>query len=553
MDAKITQLDVFPLVKYYLDQLKLAMVFQKYIKKGKAEIAPAEVLCMLITNIVISPRPLYQVDSWLAEYTDPKGEERLIAAKYNDDRLARALDKLFETDRHNLMTEISLQAIEVHHLNVENIHNDSTSVTFTGNYDQEEAGAVRLLPGYNKDHRPDLKQLVFGLNTTEDGNVPVGFQVFDGNRTDDTTHVSNWNQLRQLLQNEEFVYIADSKLSTTENMLHIHQHHGQFISVLPKTRKEVISFYRTIHETAIHWQDAYSKESSRKKGDMIHFKTFEKQRTKEGFRLIWVHSTAKEYQDRRRREEKIKKIESELVELSRKLNRYQLKTWEQITRAVKRSLKNSHALFRYQIVEDKTTLRIQNSRGKPGPNTQYREQEIISYHLEWEQNQEEIDKAASKDGIFPLVTNTDMEAKDVLKKYKTQPFLEKRFSLLKSVTNVAPVYIKKAGRIEAVMFLYFVALMIISLMERNIRKNMKEQKIKKLPIIPSSMKTEKPTWNNIKNYFQNVILLLIIHDTEKRAMIKGVSLIHSKMIELLGLPARVYSRVSEEWWRFNPG
>ena len=192
-------------------------------------------------------------------------------------------------------------------------------------------------------------------------------------------------------------------------------------------------------------------------------------------------------------------------------------------------------------------------QGKPGPNTQFVEKEIISYRLEWKLNQEELNKAALKDGIFPLVTNTAMEAKDVLKTYKTQPFLEKRFSNLKSVTHVAPVYIKKTERIEAVMFLYFVALMIISLIERNIRNNMKQQNIKKLAIIPSNMKTEKPTWNNIKRYFRNVFMFLFESDSQTRVMVKGVSPLHSEIIQLLGIPARVYTRISEEWWRFDPG
>ena len=223
---------------------------------------------MLITNIIIAPRPLYLVDEWLADYSDPKGEEVLIASKYNDDRLARALDKLFEADRHQLMTEISLRAIDIHQLAVEKIHNDSTSVTFSGDYITQNLNAVKLRQGFNKDHRPDLKQIVYGLNITEDGNVPLSFQLFDGNRTDDTTHVCNWNHLRELLKSEDFIYIADSKLSTTKNMLHLNRHHGRFISVLPRTRGEVKSFYETIHDTEIDWKDAYSIESSRKKGEI---------------------------------------------------------------------------------------------------------------------------------------------------------------------------------------------------------------------------------------------------------------------------------------------
>jgi len=47
----------------------------------------------------------------------------------------------------------------------------------------------------------------------------------------------------------------------------------------------------------------------------------------------------------------------------------------------------------------------------------------------------------------------------------------------KSVNKVAPVYLKKTTRIEAMLFLHFVALMVLSLMERNIRSSMTEQNL----------------------------------------------------------------------------
>ena len=67
----------------------------------------------------------------------------------------------------------------------------------------------------------------------------------------------------------------------------------------------------------------------------------------------------------------------------------------------------------------------------------------------------------------------------------------------KSILNIAPVFLKKPRRIEAMTFLYFIALMIVSLMERNIRKNMAEQQVEKLPILPNGMNTKTPTWNNL--------------------------------------------------------
>ncbi len=134
-DTRIKQLDVLPLVKYYLDELNLSSLFDKYMSnKNNADIAPAQVLCVMVMNTVGASRPLYQVADWLGSYLDGVTEPMVEAAKYNDDRLGRTLDGLFEADRPSLMTELTATAIDVHALQTERLHNDSTSLTFEGAY-----------------------------------------------------------------------------------------------------------------------------------------------------------------------------------------------------------------------------------------------------------------------------------------------------------------------------------------------------------------------------------------------------------------------------------
>ena len=96
--------------------------------------------------------------------------------------------------------------------------------------------------GHSKDHRPDLKQLLFILTVTADGGVPLHFRAASGNVTDDTTHRDTWDLLCQLTGRRDFLYVADSKLATRENMAYVHQRQGRFITVLPKTRSEDAAF-----------------------------------------------------------------------------------------------------------------------------------------------------------------------------------------------------------------------------------------------------------------------------------------------------------------------
>ncbi|MBW2010503.1 MAG: DUF4277 domain-containing protein [Deltaproteobacteria bacterium] len=181
-------------------------LFHKYIpRQPNATMEPAQALCIMILNIICARRPLYKVEEWLADYTDGMAEEVMDASQYNDDQLGRSLDKLFKADRHSIMAELSANAIKLHKLETDDIHNDSTSITFTGEYKNQEEGTVNLTRGFNKDHRPDCKQVVFGLNITADGNVPLSYLLFDGNRTDDTTHIPNWEGLRKLEKRTLFI------------------------------------------------------------------------------------------------------------------------------------------------------------------------------------------------------------------------------------------------------------------------------------------------------------------------------------------------------------
>jgi len=554
MDTKLKQVDVLPMVKHYITELGLHDILDKYVPNDNGcEIKPAQVLCMMIMNIVVAAKPLYKVDEWLIEYLDGKAEEIKNAAKYNDDRLARSLDALFEADRHSLMCELSASAIKIYNLITQRIHNDSTTISFAGAYNNQSPAAVQLNFGYNKDHRPDYKQIVFGLNITEDGHVPISYQAFNGNQADVSTHIPNWDSLREFLTNEDFIYIADSKLCSVDNMEHIDKNGGKFITIIPKNRKEVSEFHERLRQgEKIEWQSAYSTKHSRKKGQLIIYQTYAVERSREGYHIIWVHSSSKEKQDRSNRERRISKAEENLKELSTELNKYYLKSRDQIGKAIDKACKGAKDFVKIEILEEKSTQKIKIGPGRPGPKTQYEDREQITYHIKWHRDDKAIEQASKTDGIFPVITNSTLPEADILKIYKKQPFLEKRFYTKKSVLEVAPVFLKKNQRIEAMMFLYFIALMIVSLIERNIRRQMVEEQIEKLPILPARMKTKTPTWNNIRYFFRNVHLALITKDKRiLQSTVKGVTKLHHLLLKLLRVPSSVYDSLQNGWWNFD--
>ena len=552
--TRFKQVDVLPMVKHFMDELDLFNLFTKYVPAASDCLADhAESLCILTANIICENKPLYKVCEWLSKYSDGLDGKPVEASLFNDDRLARALSALFQSDRHSIMTEVSCNAIAVHKLLTDEIHNDSTTVTFIGKYDTPDSEAVKLTHGHNKDFRPDCKQVVFGLNITADGHVPISYKLFDGNTNDDVTHIPNWNGLRTLLGKEDFIYVADCKLCSLKNLTHISRNGGLFITIVPKDRKEVKRFLKHLKKTDVEWKNAFSIESSRKKGEMNIYKTYESGRTKDGFRIIFVHSSLKQRDDKARRQKKIEKAIANLKELSPKLNAYHLKTKKDIKAAVDKICKDVKGLIDVKILTDRKQVKVKVSPGRPSlTKSVYKNKWQFAHSLQWELNEQALAEASKADGIFPLITNTVLEAGDVLRKYKAQPFLEKRMYTKKTVLEVAPVFLKKEKRIEAMLFLYFVALMIVSLIERKIRMNMAREAIEKLPILPQGMNTKKPTWNNIRYFYRNAYYSQIIRDGVCiQAVVKGISDLHKQVNRLLEIPDQTYKDLRDRWWQFK--
>ena len=158
------------------------------------------------------------------------------------------------------------------------------------------------------------------------------------------------------------------------------------------------------------------------------------------------------------------------------------------------------------------------------------------------------------DGLFPFVDNTSLDPVDVLRIYKDQPYLEKRFNTHKSVLEVAPVFLKTPRRIEAMMFLYFIALMLVSLIERRIRLEMQEQEIESFPMRPAGMHTKKPTWRTIVDTFHGVHLATIEQSGEViHTALKGMSALRRQILALLKVPIEAYTRLCDRWWEYAVG
>lgn len=234
-------LGAMPIIDTYLARLKVADLLGAFISGDRRmKLRPAKALGVVVRNLVLHREPVYALEEWAAPF-DPAvlGLDASQVHLLNDDRVGGALLSLFDADRASLLNKLVLGAVDEFSIDCSQLHNDSTSVKLTGVYATATGVTRGAKPtiaakrGHSKDHRPDLLQLVFILTVTADGAVPVACRTTDGNVEDSTTHIATWDGLVALLGRSDFLYVADSKLATRENMAHIVKHHGRFVSVLP--------------------------------------------------------------------------------------------------------------------------------------------------------------------------------------------------------------------------------------------------------------------------------------------------------------------------------
>jgi len=300
---------------------------------------------------------------------------------------------------------------------------------------------------------------------------------------------------------------------------HIVAHGGRAISIIPHTWKEVPTFMETLRHTTKAKKEILRRNKPNSTDDAEYFSAFTGDFFTEerGYRIHWIYSSEKKQRDRYAREEKLKMAEGHLLDLNSRINKGKLKHRENIETAANELIKKYNLVGLLDMTVDETQENYQAKigKGRAGKNSQYETRYNTIYTLTWSRNRQALKTESRTDGVFPLLsTDTTLSAKAVLKAYKYQPRLEKRFTQFKNIHNAAPLYFKKIQRVEANMFIFFVALIIQSLIEREVRRKMDENNIESLPIYPEDRDSKYPTTNSIFNVFRDISTYQIHEDAK---------------------------------------
>lgn len=551
------RLGPLPIVNHFLAELGMGALLERFVPTRDRRVALpyAKALGVVLRSIIVEREPIYRQQETVETFAPGAfGLEPHDVKLLSDDRIGRALDRLFDGDRGTLLTKVVVGAVKRFRIDLKEVHNDSTTVRLTGQYPAAKGRSIRgrrapwITHGHSKDHRPDLKQLLFILTASADGGIPVQFRSTDGNASDARSHIETWEVLRHITGRSDFLYVADAKLCTLENMDYIDRRRGRFVTVLPRSRHEDAEFREWIQTHEPPWEVVWNRRNPRREdGPRDIWRVFRyRLPSREGWPVIWVWSSLLTLTQQQSRRERLACAVQELEGLKGRLEgqRPRVRSREELQGKIDKIL-GRWKVKRYlevNIGQGETHEFRQERRGRPGSQTRYKRLTKRRLSLKWKFDEQAMEYDCKSDGMYPLLTNDrDLSPAEVLEAHKRQPTIEKRFQQLKSVHEIAPVFLKNEARIEALFFLYFLALMVQAIMERELRRAMRRRHIRELPFYPEERECRQPSTGQILRLFslpeRN---LLYRRDRLVEVFDPKLTELQHQVLDLLEIPTRAY-------------
>ncbi|MEG4628023.1 IS1634 family transposase, partial [Microcoleus sp. w1-18aA5] len=232
----IVNLDHLGIVAGIIDEMELVEEVNKKVGiRVKETVSPGQVMKAIILNgLGFLSAPIYLFDTFfVGKATEHLIGKGITAEQLNDDRIGRALDKYYQAGTTKLFTAIALKAVKKFQVEMKSVHLDSSSISVEGAYKncQEKSQEVeaesedtessmktiKIVHGYSRDKRPDLKQFIIDTIVSGDGDVPLYLKIDDGNADDKSVFVSRLKEFKNQWTFDG-ICVADSALYTAANL-----------------------------------------------------------------------------------------------------------------------------------------------------------------------------------------------------------------------------------------------------------------------------------------------------------------------------------------------
>ena len=394
-------------------QLGLTEFWQERLPAGREDVGWEKVLRLLVVNRLLEPGSEFRLHRhWFVE----SAMDELLEADFavaGKDRLYRCLDRIVE-HKQELFAHLKQKWAELFAADFEVLLYDLTSTYFEGG--MEECDKAKR--GYSRDSRPDCVQVVIALIVTPDG-FPLAYEVMDGNTSEQKTLQPFLDRIEKAYGQARRVWVMDRGIPTEATLKEMRERKISYLVGTPKG---------SINKHERQWLDLPWKQVR----DSVQVKLYEHQ--EELYVLARSDGRqAKEIAIRRKR----------LARLLRKLRamRRSLPGRDQLLLRIGAAKKEAGRSFGF------VTITLPAATGK-----------VTRTSFGFRVDKMKLRQAEQRDGHYLLRSNLTAEDPAVLwTRYIQLTNIEAAFRSLKSDLGLRPIHHRLERRVEAHIFVAFLA------------------------------------------------------------------------------------------------
>ena len=394
-------------------QLGLEEFWSERLPTGPEAVSWEKVLRLLVVNRLLAPGSEFHLHrQWFVNSAMDEllGEDFAVADK---DRLYRCLDRVLEHKRE-LFVWLKQKWADLFQADFEVLLYDLTSTYFEG----EMEGNTKAKRGYSRDGRPDCVQVVIALVMTPDG-FPLAYEVMKGNTSDRKTLKPFLEKIESTYGKARRVWVMDRGIPSEAQLAEMRERQVLYLVGTPRSK---------VAQHAQKWLD----QPWHRVRDSVRVKLFEHEGE------LWVLA---ESQGRRAKEIAIRR--KRLARLLRKLRRMRrrLPSRDRLLLrigAAKKEAGRAFGLVKIQVPK----------AGQPVTR------ETFQFYLD----KAKLEELEQRDGHYLLRSNLTGEDPAVLwERYIQLTQIEAAFRTLKSELGIRPIYHRRGDRVEAHIFVAFLA------------------------------------------------------------------------------------------------
>jgi transposase len=402
-----------------LKRLGLDQYFRDALGQRSMKISWADVVSILVAARFCEPRSELHVAEHFYGQTALADLYGIPAFAIYDNRLYRALDQLLaHKDQIQVYLKERMGALFQVHYDL--LLYDVTSTYFEG----EAASNPQAQRGYSRDHRPDCKQVLIALVVAREG-LPLGYEVFEGNRHDSQTVAAIVGKIERLYGQADRIWIMDRGMGSAETLRLLSRENRRYILGTPKSLLK--RFEQELH--AGGWNVVHS-------GVEVKLCRSAFGNPKEVF--ILCRSTARRAKEKAIHDRFLRRLEAGFRRFGKSCEEGRLRSVKPAERRLGRLLE------RHQRVSRFFTTAVSQKNG--------------GVRFDWTRRKDKLDWARRSEGCYVLRSNVqDWTPEELWRAYIQLTDAEEAFRVEKDDLRLRPVWHQKQHRVQAHILVCFLA------------------------------------------------------------------------------------------------